>query len=239
MHVHRRILFVTVWMLVAHTARAEGLIYQLPEDKSWARFDCQGAGIGSDGNVRIKVTGTVRISSVGRETIEGQPCRWIELESSYKFRRGDQEAKLTDVIKMLIPEKVLKQGEDPRMHVVKAWRKDFTGTVRELDLNGEGAREIRSLDELLSGPLEETKRLESKVIESELGKLECAGWSGRSVQESGAVLATETYLHQESPFGVVRFHYEKQRGPSGGKRTMTFNLAEHGSDAKTALSENQ
>ena len=220
-------------VLLPSSLLAEGLIDRLPEDGSWVRFEADGAGIGSDGNVRVKVAGTLTLSSVGHAIIDGKDCRWIELDTNFKFQRGAREGESSEVVKMLIPEKFLRSEENPRDHVLKAWKQDSSGVVKELDLEGDGRREIQSLDELLSGPLEETKALEPAVVESKLGKLECDGRSGREVQPSGSILTTKTRLHEKAPFGIVTYHYDKQRG--GGKRTMTFKLADYGTDAKSRL----
>ncbi len=233
------------WMIImllavaSPTSRAEGLLYQLPEDGSWARYEMQGTGIGADGQVRTTVAGTITLGSVGRMTSNGQDCRWLEIATTTTL--GDQQ--FNEVYKLLIPEKRLKQGENPLDHVLKAWRKDARvsdGVPQQLDLAA-----VRSLDELLRGPAPDVTKLSAEPTESKLGKQPCEGFKGREVVKAGSVeteFSYEVRIHRDSPFGVVTFRYEKARqrdGQSLGARRGAFKLADFGTGAKSALPDNQ
>ena len=68
--------------LLPSTARSEGLIRKLPEDGVWARFEVEGRiSHGTEASQRFDSTGSLTISSVGREVVKGEPCRWIEAKS--------------------------------------------------------------------------------------------------------------------------------------------------------------
>jgi hypothetical protein len=231
--------FIVISVL-AHAPRlslAEGLVYQLPEDGAWVRFDARGKGFSASGEVRVSITGSLTISSVGQSQVDGELCRWIEIHMKGKFQRNKEEAEYGEILKALIPEKYLKQGEDPRQHVLKAWKKDSRTGVVALDLEGEGAREIRSYDEIFHAPLPQVTELEEKMVESKLGKLKCKGLAGREPQGK-TVFSTETRLHNSAPFGVVTFRYEKKRA-SGEGRSMTLTLKDFGNNATSELPQNE
>src|SRR5690349_14609236 len=98
------------------TARGDGLIAKLPEDGTWAIYKSQGYKERAN-KTREDVTGTVKISSVGKKTESGEPCRWIEIEHSYKTDAGDKR----QIEKLLIPEMYLTLGEAPAEHIVRGW----------------------------------------------------------------------------------------------------------------------
>ncbi|MBI3462850.1 MAG: hypothetical protein HY000_07285 [Planctomycetes bacterium] len=233
-------LIIIVFLAVTpRPGRADGLLYQLPDDGTWVRFDTEGKAFGPDGGVKVTITGSVMVSSVGQTDVYGEKCRWIEIGSTAK--RGEQE--FTEVYKLLIPEKRLKQGENPLDHVLKAWQKHSMinhGAPQQLDLGA-----VRSLDEFLSGPAPEVTKLPAELTDSKLGKRQCEGLRGHAVVktcDSETHFTYEVRLDKDAPFGVVTFRYEKARkrqGQSLGARTATFKLADFGTEAKSALPDSQ
>jgi hypothetical protein len=224
-------------MLLPATTEAEGLIYQLPEDGAWVRFEVNGKGVASGGTVRVTVKGTQTIRSVGRVVVNDEQCRWIELKSEMVFERaGEKARKLNAVIKLLIPEKYLTTGKNPRGHVLKAYKGDSSETLRELDLKGNDARVIQSLDEIFHAPLKQTSPLPAKTIKTKKQSWPCEGIKGESTSDS-TIFRTETYINRKAPFGVVTYKYEKERrrnNVSQGMRTMEWKFVESGRDAKSA-----
>src|SRR5689334_5145591 len=116
-------LFLTLAFLVtSKVAWADGLIYQLPPDGSWAQFSvktvatCEyelpdGLKLQSGVDLATKVESESRLTlgSVGQENIEGQECRWIEVAiEPTKKQEGVYDLIL---LKMLIPVKHLVHGE--------------------------------------------------------------------------------------------------------------------------------
>jgi hypothetical protein len=146
---------LTAFLIVPTTAAmADGVIHQLPPDGSWVRFDVAGAGLKSDGAVAVALKGTMTVKSVGVEQVDGGDCRWIEIETAIEFKRGDgPPANQTEILKLLIPAKHFATGQNPRAHVIRAWKKTGNGVAVELDLKGGNSREVESLDELFNGGL--------------------------------------------------------------------------------------
>src|SRR5262249_8257469 len=157
-----RLLWATVsgvCLLVPRAGRAEGLLYQLPEDGSWVRFDVQytfkvsgmeKAGLG---------TGTITMASVGKARVGSEPCRWIE----FKMQLKDSGKEHTLIRKLLIPEKYLKKGENPTEHVVRGWAKFNDEDVeRAVPVHGRWPA-------FLAGPFQDEKKLEKQLVNSKLG----------------------------------------------------------------------
>ncbi|HEV3163383.1 MAG TPA: hypothetical protein VGZ22_05040 [Isosphaeraceae bacterium] len=219
---------------------ADGLIHQLPKDGSWVRFDATGEGLSPGGEVTLTLKGTVTVKSVGMEVVDGTICRWIEIEtgmeaSGARGPRGPQ----TEVFKLLIPEKHLVPGQNPRDHALKAWKKDTKGADRELDLKGDDARAVASLDELLNAGLAKSEKRDGVEIKVPGGTFRCTHLNGRESPEAGNVdLEIQTWLTDEVPFGVVAYRHTKMRkneGQSLGGRWMELKFAAAGADAKSAI----
>ena len=223
--------------LPAATARADGLLYQLPEDGAWVRFDMEVAR--ERGGEQMTIKGSMAMSSVGQTTIEGEKCRWIEVEM--RMKRGEDER--TFITKLLIPEKHLKKGEKPLDHVVKAWQKQGAGEAREL--KDPYSSNAGPLPAFLSGPLKDPKELDKELVESKLGKLQCAGLTGRAEFKQGQTDAKVTFhtrLHEKAPFGVVtcRMVYTGEReGQPPRSVTVTLKLTEVGDKATSKLPDRQ
>jgi hypothetical protein len=130
-------------------------------------------------------------------------------------------------------------GQNPREHVLKAWKKDTKGTDRELDLKGDGARAVASLDELLNGGLARSEKRERVEIKVPGGTFRCTQLNGTEPSKAGDIdLAIETWLTDEVPFGVVAYRHSKTRkkeGQSLGGRWMELKFAASGTDAKSAI----
>ena len=224
-------------MLFPAATVAEGLIYHLPEDGAWVRFEVNGKGIAPDGTVKVTVEGTQTISSVGQSVVNNGQCRWIELQTQMTFQRTGAEAgNLNEVIKLLIPEKYLTKGENPRDHVLKAYKAASAETIRELDLKGNDAREIQSLDESFHAPLKDISPLPAMAIKTKQQSWTCEGFKSETASE-GTIFRTETRINKQAPFGVVTYKYEKVRrrnNESQGMRTMEWKFVVSGKDAKSA-----
>ena len=219
---------------------ADGLIHQLPKDGSWAQYDVTGEGLTPTGDVRVTVTGKVTVKSVGQEKVDGVDCRWIEIESEMDARsvRGPRSWSTEDY-KLLIPEKRLVAGQNPRAHVLKAWMKDTRGFVTEVDLKAEKPSRVDRLDELLNGGLPNPEKRERVELNVPGGIFLCTHVSGKETSESGDTdLAIQTWLTDEAPFGVAAYRHSKMRkkeGESLGGRWMELKLAKSGTDAKSSI----
>ena len=118
-----RILFIptvaTAVILTCGNVRADGLVYQLPADGTWVRYtgeiQCT-AQIAGFPTQKYNLRSSLTVSSVGEVTRNLEKCRWIELKM--EVSPVDREAdKQNHILKVLIPEKYLKRGEDPLAHV--------------------------------------------------------------------------------------------------------------------------
>jgi hypothetical protein len=222
---------VGAYMLRPWNARADGLLYQLPEDRSWVRFTAsytfKADGMGQAG----QGTGTMTMASVGMALQGSERCRWIE----FKIHLKDSGMEHTLIRKLLIPEKYLKKGENGTEHVVRGWAKYVDEPVeRAVPVHGRWPA-------YLAGPLRDERKLEKQLVESKLGALECEGVTGWMEYEEGYVhmkVTFETRLHEKAPFGVVfsRMTFEMTRdGKVRQTVDATLKLTEFGTDAETAL----
>jgi hypothetical protein len=220
-------------------ARADGLIAKLPEDGIWAIYRAE--GYKERGNkTREEITGSLRVSSVGKATESGEPCRWIELELSYKTDDGDK--RWTE--KLLIPEKYLTQGAAPAEHIVRGWLKFDSlpneGQPRPAD-SLDGRPHSRGSAFYLRGPGVEERELVPVSVKCKLGEPLCAGRKGsyhlklKNGERVGEVSGTfEVRLHDEAAFGIVSYQ-DVVRSPDGREAMMKFVLDDFGAGAKSRL----
>ncbi len=231
-----------VLLLAASTARADGMFYQLPADGTWAKYDLKMTL--AMGDTKMQGDGALRMASVGRSVEKDEPCRWIEVDFQVKLSQGPdggpQEQQY--VLKVLIPEKHLKAGENPLDHMVRGW-------IREGDGDAVALAEPKSFDKsplpvVLSGPLQDVKRLEPIEVESKLGKLSCRGTAGmlEADDKRKTQLAIENRHHPKSPFGVVTSQWKVEfadGAPLEAVMTMDLKLSDLGTDAKSELPEQE
>ena len=230
---------VTLLSVVAGAARADGLLYQLPKDGDWVGFDYQG-NIERYGMFK----GTLYMSSVGRTTEGEDNCRWIEISfrGTWTHHKILIPEKYVSLHKILIPEKYLKKGENPGEHIVRGWQKFGDRDAMEMQ---EGTFSTAMLSQLLPGPLEIAEKLDKKVVESKLGKLECEGLTGSTVfswrrrqREAETQSTYHMRLHKKAPFGVVsaRIHSETTiDGQPSRTETITLKLSDFGEDQESEL----
>jgi hypothetical protein len=156
--------------LAATESRADGLLYQLPEDGSTITFNLEMTGEGA---------GTLVMSSVGKKDVEGQPCRWIEVQMTMK--RGGEDRVI--IAKALMPEKELKKGGRPWDNFKAAWLKMGDGEPEEIkEVVGNRAGPLPAF---LSGPLANEQPLPAASVDSGLGILNCAGVTGDIALQDG------------------------------------------------------
>jgi len=229
---------------VAATARADGMVYQLPEDGTWAEFKSRGEMTVMEKDQ--SVTGTIRIASVGRTVEQDAPCRWIEVKLDMK--RGDND-EVSIISKVLVPEKFLVAGEKSLQHAVRAIIKEGESEPKEVD-DPENF-DHGPLPLILADPLKKSKELEAREIKSKLGKHSCKGVGGRlsfkPAHSERIAVRVQTWLHPDAPFGVVsnRWTFEEQP-PKGDeekldeegsrmKMTWTSTLSDFGTGATSEL----
>jgi hypothetical protein len=234
---------VLVLTLGAATACADGLLYQLPKDGTWATYQFDFSV--SHGQYGVQtVKGTIRMASVGVVTENGQPCRWIEVAMEPQFEKGAAPpgGGTKQVIKVLIPENFLAKDQTPLDHAIRAWKW----------AKGEGEpekmKDLRDPDDapihvILSGPLKDAKQLPKAEVEGKLGKLLCEGVTGSlELKLSGGAMfryVLENRMHGRAPFGVVTSRWTvvnvKGYKTAGTKQDWNLKLIDFGEDAKSEL----
>ena len=165
-----------------------GLIHRLPPDGTWARFE-------NNDNY-------VTIASVGRALVAQQSCRWIEVI----LETGGHAL----IWKLLIPEERLGTESNILEQALSIWHCGLDGERR--NITGMNlADEYGALTFILAGPDQEVQSLGTQVVETKLGRFECAGWTGRQFTtfDEREVNATfRQWVHEKAPFGVLRSEIE-------------------------------
>lgn len=113
----RNTLTISIFILIASAACADGLIYSLPPDGSYATFKYEQNAtelktLAGESLPDVKVSGTFTVRSVGKQETDKGPARWIELEARWV---PDEQRPVGRVIvlRMLIPESSLTRDSDP------------------------------------------------------------------------------------------------------------------------------
>ena len=228
---------------------ADGLIVQLPEDGAWATFDMHqvksqvnrntGGALGGD----VTQDYTLKASSVGQTTVEGKPCRWLEFKLLYLPVESQQSV----IWKVLIPEEQLKTGGDPTMHIVRGWVKVEDKPIAPIKdvADQQDGWVVDDQDMLranmLPRPLQDSRKLDSKMVDCKAGKLNCIGLSGTTAwKHMGRDFQTadEIRLHDKSPFGVAFWDSQTEVDDQQLVRMtskMTSTLSESGTTARSEL----
>lgn len=241
--------------------RADGLIYRLAPDGAWARYDLEMTSRarteGKDPR-EMKVQGALTLNSVGRVTVDKQACRWIEIQ--HEVGPVAQPMRISRTLKLLIPERHLKRGEDPLAHVLKMYysqkgpgsREDPVERIGESEtIDGGYSRrqyELERIRSIFPQPLKDMKS-ERQSVDTKLGRLECEKVGGTSELPKAALRGGgewawkgefECLLSEKAPFGVVRLE-SKTKGYLTTNRTvhmdaeMILTIGEVGSNATTRL----
>jgi hypothetical protein len=193
------LLVLVLW--ITTPVAAQNLLSQLPIDGTSVRFLMKFKTKGED--KEMTATGTLNISSVGKETVDQQPCRWIEIY--YAVTVNDREIKMTE--KLLIPEEFCQAGQAPLTHIVKAKAYIQRGNRDPEPLTDALDALVSPIPIVLYGALENQQPLAKKLVESKLGQLFCEGLQGNfKYQKEGRQVTCQvtTWRHQKAPFGIVQ-----------------------------------
>lgn len=270
------------WLHSGQPIFADGLIYQLPPDGTFAEFRGEltaEATLSVDKELLEKLDAeskaklhqsivdrnfTVTISSVGQTQRAGQPCRWIEMTSSIPPEdhgvAGAKELKDDDrrhLLKVLVPEKFLKRGEDPLEHAILTFfnQKDRDRNKLESEPGFSRIRyELERFRPVFPQPLANVKSLPKKTIKTPVGTFtDCEVISGVTELDApllgadGKRMEFQEHwtiaLHPNAPFGVVEMAWSTvgaevsslSVGNLKAQRKLT--LSRIGSEAKSAYQE--
>jgi hypothetical protein len=226
-------------VLSAALAKADGLLYQLPKDGSWATYDADMQAKGGPNGETMNAKGTLTLASVEQVTENGQPCRWIEVQFKLTMAMGEHKSEKIETYKVLIPEKYLAKGESPLEHVVRAWMQRGDGEPQKLTNPGDIDRGPLPL--ILSAPWKDAKQLDKAEVDCKLGKVVCEGAQGAQEfkNKQGKVIKCrfENRLHATSPFGVAtsRWTMELPDMAKDAEMKWEMRLADFGDDAKSKM----
>jgi hypothetical protein len=249
---------VLAWLIpVGLTARADGLIFQLPPDGTWARYTLKTEakfGFGGAQALPLSLVRTLTVSSVGEVKRNDQTCRWIELELENKGAGKGLYQKL--ILKLLIPQDYLRRGEDPLAHPVLTFfdpkPADRRAPLVESYIDEGFNRiqyEIERFRNVFPKPLDNPTKLKAETVETPAGKFEdCEVIAGTSSLDGQLVNNGRTayhasyrlFLHPKAPFGLVAMHVEL-KGTEYGHRAVfvsskdTLTLSQSGKNAASHL----
>jgi hypothetical protein len=234
-------------------APAEETPAKLPKDGWWVRYFVT---MRDDGNNEER-TSKRTYSLVGTAAENGERCRWLEMKSVQTVNGKEQ----TDILKFLVPEKELLEGEKPLDRLVRAWRKIDDGDVEEQKFNQPlGVRgSVASADfvwgremVIFPGPQRKTTAVDEKtLVEYQQGRLEltkarvgkhvATRQALTAVQKQTFVLDFTVWNHPTVAPGFAaaktRFEYLRDDVPRAAG-TAEWVIEDFGMDAKSALPEN-
>ncbi len=206
--------------VVAAFSLADGLVFKVPDDKTAAVYGLE-FNLESNGKKLVQ-KGTVTIASVGQAEVSDVKLRWLEI--AIKISEGEEKYRM--IFKVLIAEKFLQEGGSPSECILKCWwarkiRPDEDGKNLKAELLEKHPHDERwsYLPTLiLTGSLNDKKRLEGVEMGTPFGKAVCYGVSGKFDYEQETrhwQTKVETRLHPKSPFGVVssRVEFTMRREP--------------------------
>jgi len=210
----------------------EAFYYRLPEDGVWNRY-----------HVNLNIAGVETASpwvfaSVGRKTVDGKPCRWLEL------RQMTEDSKQTlRVIKALIPEDAFGKEKDPTAAVKLAWTRLGEMEPQQMDLDGDMDAFNRFVMLVLRGPTKNLKVLEeSETVDWQRGKLDCRVITGESRFESDdktlkVDLKHRLLINDKIPFRLAGSQFKIDVNILGQdvEAGATFTIVETGNGAKSVL----
>jgi hypothetical protein len=220
------VLLVAPWSssLAAAEPRVAPL-YALPADGTWVEYQWKAQG--PDGSA---LTGTLRISSVGRKEINGGAHRWVEITRDWK---EDGKARSRSR-KLLVSEKALPDGWHWRESVQTVFAMEGRdGVVTQLSPKRTGEFLGMGFD-ATDVALKEV-RPEEKV-ETALGKFVTRHVTARTDDER-RTLEYHGWLTTEVPYGWAKCEVHERVG--AGRPRLVFSAAavRSGRDARSVVDE--
>ena len=212
------------FLAVPLTSHAGGLIHNLPPDGTWVLYRAK-TELDLQGNLQ-SFDRELKMCSVGKEEVNGEPARWIELSTEIAGARV--------IAKLLILEKYLKADQNPYEHLVRAWIRGRDGEVRELT----ESRLRQILIFAVTVPhFDKPEKREKQHVKTGLGEYECEHVTGvhemEGFQNNKVKLEGDLWTHEKVPFGLVR---AKVKGDIGvGVIETELEVIKSGTDAKTEL----
>ncbi len=216
-------------VVLPNECRAGGIIQSLPADGSWIVFKAK-SEFDFNGNLQ-SFDRELKVASVGKQDVNGEPGRWIELTTEFAGRPV--------VAKLLIAEKYLKADQNPFEHVSKAWARGREGEV--IELKDDRLRQIMIF--ALGVPnFDKPEKKGKEKIKTELGEFECERLAGTAElvgpMETKVSFTGELWTQEKVPFGLLK---AKVKGDLGGIGSIETELSaiKSGTDAKSELPDSK
>lgn len=233
----RLVTSISLVLLLTAIGRSETPEPKLPPDGAWARYHLD-VLFEDDRLENWKLTAR----SVGRETVDGRPCRWIEFEILQDASQSPQ------VHKVLVPEEDLREDADPAGDVLRYIYRDQQGEVAERSTDFVAL--FGGLFALFPGPLSTAEPVDkARTVEYQDGTLQIPqGLQGTIISSremrNNVTQTFETkykvWLHKKVPIGFAyaEFNWSFKRDDEPQQNlNLQFFLEETGTDARSALSE--
>jgi hypothetical protein len=250
--IHLTILAALVALGFGASARAQGLILNLPKDGAWVRFEGTVKQVefrpeAPEGDISMEWIQHLTIKSVGREEAvyngKKAPCRWVEIKilTGKPSESGVETGPVGErIYKLLIPEvRVVGTIADTEkipfsfLDIVKGYRK-VAGNVTPIPLapGGEGAFQVYPL----VGPLMHFDTIEpaggDEQVQVPGGAIKAKKFKARRVIESPTVRTTceAEFLRcdpEAIPFALAKWTTKTtiERKDSSAARTTAFKPA--------------
>ncbi len=217
-------------------ASAGGPVQSLPKDGCWVKFFLEV----DTGGVNGKHTGSWTISSVGMKTVNGEKCRWIEIEEH--IDKNDDGKPLTRWFKFLVREKDLKPGGDLLGHLVEYWHKEGRNkAVKKTDSSSLMLPMFLHNTPKIGRPVTKAKRVMWQKGAFTIPKAEEQTQTISGKENRLRVTVRDlVWKKADIPFGTAAVN-SSVRLIRKGKPTYTWvrklSLADHGTNAKSKLPE--
>lgn len=235
----RHLMIAVLLAATPHTASAGGPVQSLPKDGSWVKFFLEWE-LSGPGAVDGKGTGTWTVRSVGTKIVNGEKCRWIEIEEH--LDKSDDEQAFTRWFKYLVREKDLKPGGDPIGNLVEYWYKNTlqTKTATKSDSRSAGiAMFFRGTPKTVKSVAKRRQVLWQRG-EFTFQRAEEQTQTRERENDYRVTVRDLVWKKAEIPFGTAAVT-STARFTSKGKHSFTWvrklTLADHGTRAKSRVPE--
>jgi hypothetical protein len=201
-----------------------GLINHLPADGSYVIFRAK-SEVEFQGNLQT-FDRELKMASVGKQQVENEPGRWIELSTELLGRRV--------FAKLLIAERYLKGDQNPFDHIAKAIARGPDGEI--IDLPKNQLRQIMTFA-LPVTYFDKVEKKDKAKIKTELGEYDCETLKGSTEvdgpMDSKVKVAGDIWTNDKVPFGLVKAKVKGEL-PFGTIETE-LEAIKSGTDAKSEL----
>lgn len=216
------------WLCLHASSAAQervALLYGLPEDGTWIEYKWRTSKAGEG-----ELANLLRISSVGKATFEGKPCRWIEIHK--EATRADRT--VHDLRKLLVTEEARTDGKPASMRVLSAFaQRGLDGPVTRLrperivELTGLGFQGAESGLVMVAN---------EEQVRTGLGVFRVRHVTARA-KDGERTLVYHGWLSPDVPFGWVKFEVREAAEKEKERLIFTATVRKTGQAARSRLDE--